>query len=194
LRILLLAIRRLLRAGYVYVGMDHFARPDDELARALRDRTLRRNFMGYTTKADTVLLGFGPSAISELTASYAQNQRELGAWEEAVRARGVATLRGHRISADDDERRFVIARIMCHGEIAAAEWNARFGRSFADAYARELESLDTLEADGLVLREGDGSLRVTPLGRLLVRNVAMAFDAYLPEQQRTGARLFSRAV
>jgi oxygen-independent coproporphyrinogen III oxidase len=194
LRILLLAIRRLLRAGYVYVGMDHFARPDDELARALRDRTLRRNFMGYTTQADSVLLGFGPSAISELPASYAQNDRELAAWEQAVRDRGVATLRGHRLSADDDERRFVIARIMCHGEIAAAEWSARFGRSFAEAYARELESLVTLEADGLVVREGDGSLRVTPLGRLLVRNVAMAFDAYLPEQQRAGARLFSRAV
>ena len=194
LRILLLAIRRLLRAGYVYVGMDHFARPDDELARALRDRTLRRNFMGYTTQADTVLLGFGPSAISELPASYAQSERELAAWEQAVRDRGVATLRGHRISAADDERRFVIARIMCHGEIAASEWSARFGRSFAEAYARELEMLEALEADGLVLREGDGSLRVTPLGRLLVRNVAMAFDAYLPEQQRAGGRLFSRAV
>jgi oxygen-independent coproporphyrinogen-3 oxidase len=194
LRILLLAIRRLLRAGYVYVGMDHFARPDDELAIALRDRTLRRNFMGYTTQADTVLLGFGPSAISELPASFAQNARELGAWEEAVQSRGVATLRGYRVGADDAERRFVITRIMCHGEISAAEWSARFGRNFAEAYARELASLELLEADGLLLRDGDGSLRVTPLGRLLVRNVAMAFDAYLPEQQRTGARLFSRTV
>jgi oxygen-independent coproporphyrinogen-3 oxidase len=106
----------------------------------------------------------------------------------------VATLRGHRLGADDNERRFVITRIMCHGEISAAEWSARFGRSFSEAYARELASLDALEADGLLLRESDGSLRVTPLGRLLVRNVAMAFDAYLPEQQRAGARLFSRAV
>jgi len=194
LRILLLAIRRLLRAGYVYVGMDHFARPDDELAIALRDRTLRRNFMGYTTQADTVLLGFGPSAISELSASFAQNARELGAWEQALQSRGVATLRGYRLGADDAERRFVITRIMCHGEISAAEWSARFGRNFAEAYARELASLEPLEADGLVLRDGDGSLRVTPLGRLLVRNVAMAFDAYLPEQQRTGERLFSRTV
>jgi oxygen-independent coproporphyrinogen-3 oxidase len=111
-----------------------------------------------------------------------------------VAARGVATLRGHRLSADDIERRFVITRIMCHGEISAPEWSARFGRNFAEAYARELASLEALEADGLVLREGDGSLRVTPLGRLLVRNVAMAFDAYLPEQQRAGARLFSRTV
>ena len=101
LRILLLAIRRLLRAGYVYIGMDHFARPDDELARALRDRTLRRNFMGYTTLADTALLGFGPSAISELPASYAQNERDLGAWQESAHGRGIATLRGHRLSRDD---------------------------------------------------------------------------------------------
>jgi oxygen-independent coproporphyrinogen-3 oxidase len=194
LRILLLAIRRLLRAGYVYVGMDHFARPDDELARALRDRTLRRNFMGYTTHADTAVLGFGPSAISELPASYAQSERELAGWEDAVRARGVATLRGHALTGDDRERRFAIARIMCHGAIDAEEWSARFGRSFAEAYARELASLEALEADGLVVRAGDGSVRVTALGRLLVRNVAMAFDAYLPEQQRAGARLFSRAV
>jgi oxygen-independent coproporphyrinogen-3 oxidase len=194
LRILLLAIRRLLRAGYVYVGMDHFARPEDELARALRARTLRRNFMGYTTQEGSVLLGFGPSAISELPASYAQNERELGAWEQRVRSRGLATLRGHRLSADDAERSYVIARIMCHGEVRASEWSARFGRAFAAAYARELESLETLEADGLVQRAGDGSLRVTKLGRLLVRSVAMAFDAYLPEQQRAGARLFSRTV
>lgn len=194
LRILLLAIRRLLHAGYVYVGMDHFARPDDELSRALRDRTLRRNFMGYTTQAGAALLGFGPSAISELPSSYAQNERELGAWENAVRERGLATLRGHRLSAEDEERRFAISRIMCHGELSAAEWSSRFGRPFATAYAGELASLDTLESDGLVVRANDGSLRVTPLGRLLVRNVAMAFDAYLPEQQRTGARLFSRAV
>ena len=194
LRILLLAIRRLLGAGYVYIGMDHFARPEDELSRALRDRTLRRNFMGYTTQDGAALLGFGPSAISELPASYAQSERDLGAWEAAVRERGLATLRGHRLSTDDEERRFAISRIMCHGELSAAWWSARFGRSFSEAYARELASLETLDADGLVLRAGDGSLRVTPLGRLLVRNVAMAFDAYLPEQQRTGARLFSRAV
>jgi oxygen-independent coproporphyrinogen-3 oxidase len=106
----------------------------------------------------------------------------------------VATLRGHRLTADDEERRFAITRIMCHGELSAAEWSARFGRAFSAAYARELASLETLETDGLVLRAADGSLRVTPLGRLLVRNVAMAFDAYLPEQQREGARLFSRAV
>lgn len=194
LRILLLAIRRLLREGYVYVGMDHFARPDDELARALRDKTLRRNFMGYTTQAGAALLGFGPSAISELPMSYAQNEREIRAWEEAVSARGVATMRGHRLTADDEERRFVITRIMCHGELSADEWSRRFGREFARAFAHELASLDALEADGLVVRLADGSLRTTPLGRLLVRNVAMAFDAYLPEQQRAGARLFSRTV
>ncbi len=194
LRILLLAIRRLLQEGYVYVGMDHFARPDDELARALHDRTLRRNFMGYTTQAGAALLGFGPSAISELPRSYAQNEREVRAWQEEVHTRGVATMRGHRLSLDDEQRRFAISRIMCHGELSAAEWSQRFGRDFATAYSPELASLDALEADGLVVRSADGSLRTTPLGRLLVRNVAMAFDAYLPEQQRAGSRLFSRTV
>jgi oxygen-independent coproporphyrinogen-3 oxidase len=194
LRIMLGAIRRFLEAGYVFVGLDHFARPEDELSVALRDRTLRRNFMGHTTQAGVDLIGFGPSAISELRGSYAQSQRELGAWQDAVASGGLATLRGHRLSPDDVERRWIINRIMCHGELRADEYEARFGRRLGEAYAPELASLDPLLADGLVERDADGSLRVTPLGRLLVRNVAMAFDAYLPEQQKAGGRMFSKTV
>ncbi len=194
LRIMLGAIRRFLEAGYVFIGLDHFAKPEDELAQALRDRSLRRNFMGHTTQAGVDLLGFGPSAISELRGSYAQSQRELPAWEEAVERDGVATLRGHELSPDDVERRWIINRIMCHGELRAAEYEAAFGRPLASAYAGELAGLDPLVADGLLERDADGSLRVTPLGRLFVRNVAMAFDAYLPEQQRGGGRMFSKTV
>jgi oxygen-independent coproporphyrinogen-3 oxidase len=194
LAILLLAIRRLLAAGYLYIGLDHFARPGDELARALADRTLRRNFMGYTTQAGVDLLGFGPSAISELCGSYAQSHRELEPWERALRAHGLATARGHRLSADDQERRWIIGRIMGHGALSAAEYAATFGRPLRSAYARELAHLEPAAADGLVEIASDGSLAVTPLGRLLVRNVAMAFDAYLPEQHRTGRPLFSKAV
>jgi oxygen-independent coproporphyrinogen-3 oxidase len=194
LRIFLLAIRRLLAAGYRFIGLDHFAKPEDELTRALADRTLRRNFMGHTTQAGVDLLGFGPSAISELRGGYAQSLREPGAWQEAVRARGLATLRGHALSRDDRERRWVIGRLLCHGELRAEDFAAEFGRPFAAAYPAELRALEPAAEDGLVAIDAGSSLRVTPLGRLLVRNLAMAFDAYLPGQREAGRRLFSRTV
>lgn len=150
--------------------------------------------MGHTTQAGVDLIGFGPSAISELRHGYAQSQRDLPGWEQAVTERGIATLRGHRLSRDDRERRWVIGRIMCHGEVRAAEFEAAFGRPFAEAFAKESEALGPMLSDGLVTREADGSLVVTPLGRLLVRNVAMVFDAYLPEQQRQSQRIFSKTV
>jgi oxygen-independent coproporphyrinogen-3 oxidase len=194
LEIMLMAIRRFLDQGYLFIGLDHFARPGDELANALANRTLRRNFMGHTTQAGVDLIGFGPSAISELRRSFAQSQRGVSEWQEAVARDGFATQRGHRLSQDDVERRWVIERIMCHGEVRAMEFEDCFGRAFADAYADELASLAQMEADELVERVADGGLRVTPAGRLLVRNVAMAFDAYLPEQQRAGVRMFSKTV
>ncbi len=194
LAVFLRAIRRFLEAGYVHVGMDHFARPEDDLAKALREGTLRRNFMGYTTQAGVDLLGFGPSAISELRSSYAQNERELESWDAAVRSHGLATKRGHRLSADDLERRWIIGRIMCHGELLASDYAACFGRDWAHAHAEELARLEPLLEDGLLERHADGSLRLLPLGRLLVRNVAMVFDAYLPQQQRAGHPLFSQTV
>ena len=194
LRIFLLAIRRLLDAGYRFIGLDHFALPEDELCRALEDRTLRRNFMGHTTQAGVDLLGFGPSAISELRGAYAQSERQLAAWDEAVRTRGLATLRGHRLSRDDRERRWVIGRILCHAELRAGEFEREFGRRFAEVYAAELASLEPAAADGLVDVAADGSLRVTALGRLLVRNLAMAFDAYLPGQKQAGRPMFSKTV
>jgi oxygen-independent coproporphyrinogen-3 oxidase len=194
LSILLLAIRRLLDAGYLFIGLDHFARPEDELATALRDRTLRRNFMGHTTQAGVDMIGFGPSAISELRGSYAQSHRALGDWSAAVASDGVATMRGHLLSQDDIERRWVISRIMCLGELRAAEFREEFASEFAERFAPELTALGPAVADGLVTRGVDGSLKVTPLGRLLVRNIAMVFDAYLPEQQKSGTRMFSKTV
>jgi len=194
LRIMLHAIRRFLDAGYRFIGLDHFAKPDDELSQALEARTLRRNFMGHTTQAGVDLLGFGPSAISELRGSYAQNQRELGAWQAAVQEQGLATLRGHSLSEDDLERRWLIGRLMCLGELRAEDYAKRFGRPFGDAYSAELSRLDAMVADGLVIRSADGTLRMTGLGRLFVRNVAMVFDAYLPEQQKTGQPMFSKTV
>jgi oxygen-independent coproporphyrinogen-3 oxidase len=193
-RIQLATIRRLLRAGYVHVGMDHFALPDDELARARGDGTLRRNFMGYTTHSGLDLIGLGPSAISELGAGYAQSQRDLDEWEAAVRADGVATLRGHSLSDDDRERRWVIAEIMCQGEIRPEVFRARFGGDFGTRFAAERAALEPLAEDGLLTIGADGGLRVTPLGRLAMRNVAMVFDAYLPGQRETERPLFSQTV
>jgi oxygen-independent coproporphyrinogen-3 oxidase len=194
LRIMLMAIERFLDAGYRFIGLDHFAKPEDELSQALDDRTLRRNFMGHTTQAGVDLLGFGPSAISELRASYAQSERKLEDWEEAVRGRGLATMRGHHLTRDDIERRWVIGRLMCHGELRADEYEAAFGQPFASRFASELQQLEPITADGLVERATDGSLVVTPLGRLLVRNIAMAFDAYLADQQKGDQPMFSKTV
>jgi oxygen-independent coproporphyrinogen-3 oxidase len=194
LRIMLLAIRRFLEEGYLFIGLDHFARPDDELSVALRKRTLRRNFMGHTTQAGVDLLGFGASSISELRGSYAQSHRELETWHQALRERGVATMRGHFLSEEDIERRWIIQRLICLSEVRACDYREAFGGEFAERYREELEQLEPAVADGLVVVEGDGSFAVTPLGRLLVRNVAMVFDAYLPEQERSGKRIFSKAV
>jgi oxygen-independent coproporphyrinogen-3 oxidase len=194
MRIMVNAIRQFLEAGYVHVGMDHFARKDDELTEALEAGTLRRNFMGYTTQDGVDVLAFGPSAISELSDAYAQSQRGLKEWQGAVEAGELATLRGHVLSADDHARSFIIARIMCHGALDAKEYEARFGGVFRDLYSSALASLEPLQQDALVEVAADGSLQVLPLGRLLVRNVAMAFDAYLPEQQRAAKPIFSKTV
>jgi oxygen-independent coproporphyrinogen-3 oxidase len=194
LRIMLMAIERFLDAGYRFIGLDHFAKPEDELSQALEDRTLRRNFMGHTTQAGVDLIGFGPSAISELRASYAQSERKLEDWEGAVRERGLATMRGHHLTRDDIERRWVIGRLMCHGELRADEFEEAFEQPFASRFASELKQLEPIVADGLVECAPDGSLVVTPLGRLLVRNIAMAFDAYLADQQKGEKPMFSKTV
>jgi oxygen-independent coproporphyrinogen-3 oxidase len=194
LAILVGAIRQLLAAGYVHVGMDHFALPGDPLAVALRERTLRRNFMGYTTQAGLALVGFGPSAISELPASYAQSQRELAEWETAVAAHGLATMRGHRLSADDAARRAVIQQLMCLGEVRVGEHAAADGTPFRERFGAELARLRPLADDGLVEIAGDGSLLVTDRGRLVLRNLAMVFDAYLEPAATAASPRFSQTL
>jgi oxygen-independent coproporphyrinogen-3 oxidase len=194
LRIMLEAIEHFLDAGYRFIGLDHFAKPEDELSEALEDRTLRRNFMGHTTQAGVDLIGFGPSAISELRASYAQSHRKLEDWQDAVRERGLATMRGHQLTRDDIERRWVIGRLMCHGELRADEFEAVFDQPFASRFARELQQVEPFAADALVEQAPDGSLAVTPLGRLLVRNIAMVFDAYLADQKKGAQPMFSKTV
>ena len=192
--ILIAAIERLLDAGYVHIGMDHFALPEDDLAHALAEGSLRRNFMGYTTQAELPVLAFGPSGISELPGGYAQSERDVDAWETTIRHGGLATIRGHRMTPDDVERRWIISHIMCDGALHAEAFQESFGKRLADAYERELRQLAKFEVDGLVEIGAAGSLHLTFPGRLLVRNVAAVFDAYLPEQIEPDRPVFSSSV
>jgi len=172
------ALERFTDAGFDYIGMDHFARPTDELARARVDRTLHRNFQGYTTKAGTDLVGFGMSAIGGIGASYVQNRRDLGPYQQDVAAAGAATFRGFRLSEDDLLRRTVIQNLLCHGVIVKGEIEAAYGIAFDRYFADALEKLQPLAADGLVVIARE-EVRATPLGRVFLRNLAMPFDAYL---------------
>lgn len=186
LRIQLRAIEKLGEAGYEFIGMDHFAKPDDELARALGDGTLRRNFMGYTTREGLPIVAFGPSGISELPGAYAQSCKALGDWFERIEGGGLATERGHGLSLDDEARRFVIGRVMGQGRVEAKEVLGRFGLCAFEAYRDAVKGLGAHESDGLVKRSAEGDLEITPMGRLFVRPVAMAFDAYLGTGTGTG--------
>jgi oxygen-independent coproporphyrinogen-3 oxidase len=191
LELLKLVIERLTDGDrYIYIGMDHFARPGDELVRAQQDRTLQRNFQGYSTRAGADIYGFGISAISQTDNAYWQNEKDLDAYYRALEAGQPTWVRGYFLTLDDKIRREVIMRIMCHLGLRYAEIERRFGIQFTDYFARELEALAELEADGLVRRTPD-ELTVTPIGRLFIRNIAMQFDAHLPPAPQ---RRFSRTV
>jgi oxygen-independent coproporphyrinogen-3 oxidase len=192
-RIFRAGLERFLDAGYLYIGMDHFARPGDELATAQQDRTLHRNFQGYTTKAGADLYGMGVSAISSIGEAYAQNRREVPAYQETVGTRGIATMRGYRLSQDDVLRRGVIGRLLCHTVIPKHEVEQQFGISFDEYFAPELQRLEEARDEGLVALDS-AEIRVTPLGRIFIRNVAMTFDRYLHEQQMDKRPLFSKTL
>jgi oxygen-independent coproporphyrinogen III oxidase len=184
---------KFLEAGYLYIGMDHFAKPGDELASSQQNRTLHRNFQGYTTKAGADLYGMGVTAISGIQDAYAQNHRDLGSWEKAVADRGIATMRGYHLSADDRLRRAVISRLLCHTVVVKEEIAREFGVHFDRYFAEELRQLEPSRDDGLVLLE-PGEIRATWLGRIFIRNLAMVFDPYLEKQQLAAKPLFSKTL
>jgi oxygen-independent coproporphyrinogen III oxidase len=184
---------RFLEAGYLYIGMDHFAKPGDELATAQQNRTLHRNFQGYTTKAGADLYGMGVTAISGIQDAYAQNHRELESWEKAVNTRGIATMRGYHLSADDRLRRSVISRLLCHTVVIKDEVAREFGIDFDCTFSEELRKLEPSREDGLVLLEPE-AIRTTWLGRIFIRNLAMVFDPYLERQQLAAKPLFSKTL
>lgn len=182
LELLKLTVERLEGAGYVYIGMDHFARETDELAAAQRNRTLQRNFQGYSTRGGADIYAFGMSSISQAAAVYWQNQKDPACYGACVQAGQLPYGRGFVLSEDDVIRREVIMQIMCNLGVDHAKVAARFGIRFPEYFAVEMESLSDLEADGLVERR-PGQLVVTQLGRLLVRIIAMRFDSYLAKRK-----------
>jgi len=192
-RIFQTGLARFLAAGYLYIGLDHFARPSDELSLAQKNRTLHRNFQGYTTKAGADLYGMGVSAISGIGKAYAQNYRDLPSYQDAVAQRGLATMRGYRLSQDDVIRRAVINRLLCHTVIPKREVEKEFAISFDEYFSEESAQLDEFIADGLVRASAD-EIRVTMLGQIFIRNVAMIFDAYLKEQTQESRPLFSKTL
>src|SRR6266851_155651 len=184
---------KFLEAGYLYIGMDHFAKLGDELAVSQQNRTLHRNFQGYTTKAGADLYGMGITAISGIQDAYAQNYRELAAWEKAVAERGLATMRGYQLSNEDRLRRTVISRLLCHTIVIKDEISREFGIDFDQHFAEELRRLEPSRQDGLVLLDR-GEIRATWLGRIFIRNLAMVFDPYLEKQQLIAKPLFSKTL
>jgi oxygen-independent coproporphyrinogen-3 oxidase len=178
LGLLQLAIEKLTAAGYVYIGMDHFALPDDDLATAQQRGGLHRNFMGYTTHADTDLVSMGVSAISHIGDSFSQNPRDLPSWQIALDEGRLPVFRGMRLSEDDQLRADLIQRLMCQGEIPIGALERRYLIDFDDYFATALERLRPLVDDGLVRIE-PGRIAATSRGRLLLRNMAMCFDHYL---------------
>ena len=192
LDMLKMTIEMLTESGYEYIGMDHFAKPDDELARARTARTLYRNFQGYSTRAGADLYGFGMSSISHFQNIYAQNTKNLPEYYKALDAGRHATHVGYRMTDDDHVRKYVIMRLMCDLELDFASVERKFGITFGEEFAAALEQLKPLASDGLVELSETG-IRIVGPGRLLLRNIAMCFDAYLERLTRERP-IFSRTV
>ena len=184
---------KFVEAGYLYIGMDHFAKPGDELAVSQQKRTLHRNFQGYTTKAGADLYGMGITAISGIQSAYAQNHRDIPSWQKAVDKRGLATMRGYHLSEEDRLRRAVISRLLCHTVLVKDEISRDFGVDFDEYFAEELRRFEPFREDGLVLLESN-EIRATWLGRIFIRNLAMVFDPYLEKQQLAAKPLFSKTL
>src|SRR3954453_3439500 len=192
LAILKMTSEKLADAGYEYIGMDHFAKPADELAIAQKEGTLYRNFQGYSTKAGADLYAFGLSAISQFENIYAQNQKDFKAYYASVDAGETSTHVGYRMTADDHVRRETIMQLMCDLEIDKRDIETRFDIDFEDYFRNDIPKLDQFVREGLVTDEPD-KIRVVDSGILIIRNIAMCFDAYLEEMMRTRP-VFSKTV
>lgn len=175
----LLAIDRFQAAGYEFIGLDHFAKPEEGLARARREQTLHRNFQGMTTGKEFDLIGLGPSAISQLESAFAQNVKTSETWQDVV-AKGLATDRGVRLTRDDRIRRELTQQLYGYGEVVKQNLERKFEIQFDNYFADDLGRLNALVDEGIVEMSAEAIQLTAPLGRLLVRVVAAVFDAYLP--------------
>ncbi len=193
LGLLELTIERLTGAGYVYIGMDHFAQPDDELAIALQDGSLQRNFQGYSTHAECDLVALGVSSIGAIANTYAQNYKALPDYYRAIDSGQLAIHRGIGLTADDRLRRAVIQSVMCRAGVDYAAFDREWDIRFEDYFSAELAALAPLANDGL-LEFAERGFSLTPAGRLLMRNVAMCFDAYLKKPDSPAIPRYSRAI
>lgn len=190
LAILQQMIQQLMAAGYIYIGMDHFALPDDELAQAQRNGTLYRNFQGYSTHANCDLIGLGSTAISKIGDSYSQNVKRIDEYYKRLDAKQLPVFRGIALSPDDKLRRAVITQLICHFTLNIPSIATEYQIDFKSYFAEEWEQLKQLQADGL-LSYDDERIDILPAGRLLVRNICMIFDIYLRQHQQ---QRFSKVI
>ena len=193
LRLLKLIIERLTEAGYVYIGMDHFAKPEDELTEALHNHTLHRNFQGYSTRAGAEVFAMGITSISQLNNVYAQNVKDIKTYEEMLDRGELPTHVGYQLSEDDHIRRFVITELMCNNRLRKADVHDRFGIDFDDYFAAALPGLAPFIEDELLSVFPD-RIQVHEDGRLVIRNIAMVFDAYLQKDRAQAQPIYSRTV
>jgi oxygen-independent coproporphyrinogen-3 oxidase len=185
-------VERLTNAGYVYIGMDHFALPHDELAVEQRQGRLSRNFQGYSTHDHCDIVGLGVSSIGRIGNVYCQNERDLSRYQSRIDAGGLAVFRGVELNGDDELRRAIIMQLICNFELDIAAIEERFGVRFNGYFADEIRLLERMQEDGL-LRLGTARIDVLPRGRLLIRNICMVFDRYLAHHGEDNPR-FSRVV
>lgn len=178
LDILLDSINRFTNNGYNYIGMDHFALPNDELSIAQKNRTLYRNFMGYTPKSGVDLYGLGMTGISEIGPYFIQNEKKLKGYKQAIEKDGLSGSKGMKLSENDLVRKWVIMRLICHFYLDFKEFSQSFGTPFEDLFSKELDLLGPLQEDGLIVIDKSG-IKVVNHGQILVRNVCMVFDSYL---------------
>ncbi|MDD2661302.1 MAG: oxygen-independent coproporphyrinogen III oxidase [Methylococcales bacterium] len=182
--------QKLTVAGYVYIGMDHFAKPDDELAIAQREGKLYRNFQGYSTHSDCDLVGLGITSIGRVGDAYIQNVKELDEYDQLISQNELPVFKGFELDDDDKLRRAVITQLICHFDLSFAGIEQKFSIRFADYFAKEIHALTPMQADGLLSLSGKG-IHVLPAGRLLIRNICMVFDKYLAQKQQ---QQFSKVI
>ncbi|RME83992.1 MAG: oxygen-independent coproporphyrinogen III oxidase [Planctomycetota bacterium] len=190
LKMVKMIIETLTSAGYVYIGMDHFAKEDDPLTKALREKSLHRNFQGYTTFRGAEIYGFGITSISQLQNAYIQNVKLIPPYQGKLEKGKLPVALGRRLTKDDQIRRYVIIELMCNSLVQKRDVENRFGISFDSYFAKDLPKLEEFIKDGLVQERKD-SILVTEAGRLVIRNIAMCFDAYLKNNQEN---MYSKTI